>query len=207
MEIIIDDSNGSILAKLPTAKHANGLNDRFNQLINASPNDDPISLYDVRGDIYQFWAINEWFTVCCASKEAFDRVKGIILGILQPSNKSVESPEGVADRVLKLLREDHPDFITGAGASRDREDVYVYVKLDTPKFALSERDLADYNENRICTLAPSDDCWIVMRKIDPNGGAEVQKHHLVHDASVARDFLDEKLQEGTNSWSLPVDLG
>lgn len=224
MEMIIDNSNGSILAKLPSAQDANDLNTRFNQLINASPSEDPLSLYAIQGDIYQFWPINEWFTVGCASKRALDHVKETIIKIAQQSNESVDikaeanpinesvseavvTPEEVANQVLKLLREDHPDFITGAGASRDGEDVYVHVKLDTPKFALSENEISDYNENTICRLVSTDEGWIVMRKIDRNGDPEVQKQHLVSDASVARDFLNEKLQEGTNSWTLPVDLG
>lgn len=224
MEIIIDNSNGSILAKLPSAQDANDLNTRFNQLINASPSEDSMSLYAVQGDLWQFWPINEWFTVCCASKKALDLVKDTILKIAQQSNESVEikgdsnpinesvseavvTPEEVANQVLKLLREDHPDFITGAGAVREGADVYVHVKLDTPKFNLDEREIAAFNELIYSNLASTDDGWIVMRKIDAKGDTEVQKQNLVSDASDARDFLNEKLQEGTNSWTLPVDLG
>lgn len=224
MEIIIDNSNGSILAKLPSAQDANDLNSRFNYLINVSPSEDPMSLYDIQGDIYQFWPINEWFTVCCASKESLDLVKNTILKIAQESNESVEikgasksinestneavvTPEEVANQVLKLLREDHPDFVTGAGAARDGEDVYVHVKLDTPKFKLDAREIAAFNELIYSNLANTDEGWIVMRKIDERADTEVQKQNLVSDASDARDFLNEKLQEGTNSWTLPVDLG
>ena len=224
MEMIIDNSNGSILAKLPSSGDANDLNTRFNQLINASPSEDPLSLYAVQGDIYQFWPINEWFTVCCASKKALDLVKETILKITQQSNESVEikgesklinesaneavaTPEEVANQVLKLLREDHPDFITGAGAVREGEDVYVHVKLDTPKFNLDEREVAAFNELNYSNLASTDDGWIVMRKIDVRADTEVQKQNLVSDASDARDFLNEMLQKGTNSWTLPVDLG
>ena len=224
MEMIIDNSNGSILAKLPSAQDANDLNTRFNQLINASADEDPMGLYDIQGDIYQFWPINEWFTVCCASKESLDLVKETILKIAQQSNESVEikgesklinestneavvTPEEVANQVLKLLREDHPDFITGAGAGRDGGDVYVHVKLNTPKFQLDEDEIADYNDNSIGHLDSTDDGWMVMCQIDEKADTEVQKQNVISAASDARDFLNEKLQEGTNSWSLPVDLG
>lgn len=224
MEIIIDNSNGSILAKLPSAQDANDLNTRFNQLINASADEDPMGLYDIQGDIYQFWPINEWFTVCCASKESLDLVKETILKIAQQSNESVEikgdsklinestneavvTPEEVANQVLKLLREDHPDFITGAGAGRDGEDIYVHVKLNTPKFQLDESDIADYNDDSNGHLENTDEGWMVMCQIDEKADPEVQKQNIISAASDARDFLNEKLQEGTNSWSLPVDLG
>lgn len=224
MEMIIDNSNGSILAKLPSAQDANDLNTRFNQLINASADEDPMGLYDIQGDIYQFWPINEWFTVCCASKESLDLVKETILKIAQQSNESVEikgesklinestneavvTPEEVANQVLKLLREDHPDFITGAGAGRDGGDVYVHVKLNTPKFQLDESDIDDYNDDSNGHLESTDDGWIVMCQIDERADTEVQKQNIISAASDARDFLNEKLQEGTNSWSLPVDLG
>lgn len=224
MEMIIDNSNGSILVKLPSAQDANDLNTRFNQLINASADEDPMGLYDIQGDIYQFWPINEWFTVCCASKESLDLVKETILKIAQQSNESVEikgesklinestneavvTPEEVANQVLKLLREDHPDFITGAGAGRDGEDVYVHVKLNTPKFKLDESDIADYNDSSEGHLDSTDDGWMVMCQIDEKADTEVQKQNIVSAASDAREFLNEKLQEGTNSWSLPVDLG
>lgn len=224
MEMIIDNSNGSILAKLPSAQDANDLNTRFNQLINASADEDPMGLYDIQGDIYQFWPINEWFTVCCASKETLDFVKETILKIAQQSNESVEikgesklinestneavvTPEDVANQVLKLLREDHPDFITGASAGRDGGDVYVHVKLNTPKFQLDESDIADYNDNSNGHLDSTDDGWMVMCQIDEKADTEVQKQNVISAASDARDFLNDKLQEGTNSWSLPVDLG
>lgn len=224
MEMIIDNSNGSILAKLPSAQDANDLNTRFNQLINASADEDPMGLYDIQGDIYQFWPINEWFTVCCASKESLDLVKETILKIAQQSNESVEiqgesklinestneavvTPEEVANKVLKLLREDHPDFITGAGAGRDGGDVYVHVKLNTPKFQLDESDIDDYNDDSNGHLDSTDEGWMVMCQIDAKADSEVQKQNVISAASDARDFLNEKLQEGTNSWSLPVDLG
>ena len=224
MEMIIDNSNGSILAKLPSAQDANDLNTRFNQLINASADEDPMGLYDIQGDIYQFWPINEWFTVCCASKESLDLGKETILKIAQQSNESVEiksdsklinestneavvTPEEVANQVLKLLREDHPDFITGAGAGRDGEDIYVHVKLNSPKFQLDESEIADYNDNSNGHLTGTDDGWMVMCQIDERADTEVQKQNIISAASDARDFLNEKLQEGTNSWSLPVDLG
>lgn len=224
MEIIIDNSNGSILAKLPSSQDAKDLNTRFNQLINASADEDPMGLYDIQGDIYQFWPINEWFTVCCASKKALDLVKETILKIAQQSNESVEiksdsksidesaneavvTPEEVANQVMKLLLEDHPDFITGAGAGRDGEDIYVHVKLNTPKFQLDESDIDDYNDNSNGHLEGTDEGWMVMCQIDEKTDAEVQKQNIISAASDARDFLNEKLQEGTNSWSLPVDLG
>lgn len=224
MEMIIDNSNGSILAKLPSAQDANDLNTRFNQLINASADEDPMGLYDIQGNIYQFWPINEWFTVCCADQKSLDLVKETILKIAQQSNESVEikgdsklinestneavvTPEEVANQVLKLLREDHPDFVTGAGAGRDGEDIYVHVKLNTPKFSLDESEIADYNDDSNGHLEGTDDGWIVMCKIDERADTEVQKQNVISAASDARDFLNEKLQEGTNSWSLPVDLG
>jgi len=224
MEMIIDNSNGSILAKLPSAQDANDINTRFNQLINASADEDPMGLYDIQGDIYQFWPVNEWFTVCCASKEALDLVKETILKIAQQSNESVEikgesklinestneavvTPEEVANQVLKLLREDHPDFITGAGAGRDGEDIYVHVKLNSPKFQLDESEIADYNDSSNGHLTETDEGWMVMCQIDERADTEVQKQNIISAASDARDFLNEKLQEGTNSWSLPVDLG
>ena len=218
MEFIKDKS--SLLVKCDNEEMAKRINHGIATLLNKTAYEDELGLYDIEGDILQFWTVKNYFTIATEGDEINlieETVKKLLARFGVTESKSGEGTvlkESLKDlgqirkEVLDTMRDRHPDCITGAG--KDGEDIYFV--LATPDFELEQSIVDEYNtQKELDTWAKlgkrDDGRWILiidLRDLVTTNGqeADLLVKGITEDANKASNWLDEQLQQGTRSWGL-----
>ena len=218
MEFIKDDY--SLLIKCDNESVAKKIDSCISELLKKSNYEDELGLYDIEGDIVQYWTVKEYFTIATEGDEIDlleETIKKLLARFGVTESKSEEGTvlkESLKDmgqirqEVLDAMRDRHPDCITGAG--KDGEDIYFV--LATPDFELEQSIVDEYNTQKElrswAKLGKRDDGrWILiinLQDLVTSAGQDVNllAKGIAEDAAKAYNWLDEQLQQGTRSWGL-----
>ena len=218
MEFIKD--KWSLLVKCDNEEMAKRINQGISTLLNKSAYEDELGLYDIEGNILQYWTVKNYFTIATEGDEIDlleETIKKLLARFGVTESKSEEGTvlkESLKDmgqirqEVLDTMRDRHPDCITGAG--KDGEDIYFV--LATPNFELEQSIVDEYNTQKElhswAKLGKRDDGrWILiidLKDLVTTAGqeAELLVKGITENAVKASNWLDEQLQQGTRSWGL-----
>ena len=218
MEFIKD--KWSLLVKCDNEEMAKRINQGISTLLNKSAYEDELGLYDIEGNILQYWTVKNYFTIATEGDEIDlleETIKKLLARFGVTESKSEEGTvlkESLKDmgqirqEVLETMRDRHPDCITGAG--KDGEDIYFV--LATPNFELEQSIVDEYNTQKElhswAKLGKRDDGrWILiidLKDLVTTAGqeAELLVKGITENAVKASNWLDEQLQQGTRSWGL-----
>lgn len=218
MEFIKD--KWSLLIKCDNEEMAKRITQGIATLLNKSSYEDELGLYDIEGNIRNFWTVKNYFTIATEGDEIDfieETIKKLLARFGVTESKSEEGTvlkESLKDlgqirqEVLDAMRDRHPDCITGAG--KDGEDIYFV--LATPDFELEQSIVDEYNTQKEldswAKLGKRDDGrWILIINVQDlvtsNGQeADLLVKGIAEDAAKASNWLDEQLQQGTRSWGL-----
>ena len=218
MEFIKD--KWSLLVKCDNEEMAKRIVQGISTLLNKSTYEDELGLYDIEGNILQYWNVKNYFTIATEGDEIDlleETIKKLLARFGVTESKSEEGTvlkESLKDlgqirqEVLDAMRDRHPDCITGAG--KDGEDIYFV--LSTPDFELEQNIVDEYNtQNELRSWAKlgkrDDSRWILiinLQDLVTTAGqeADLLVKAIAEDAVKAYNWLDEQLQQGTRSWGL-----
>jgi len=218
MEFIKD--KWSLLVKCDNEEMAKRINQGIATLLNKSAYEDELGLYDIEGNILQYWTVKNYFTIATEGDEIDfieETIKKLLarFGVTESQTEegtvlkeSLKDLGQIRQEVLDSMRDRHPDCITGAG--KDGEDIYFV--LSTPDFELEQSIVDEYNTQKElhswAKLGKRDDGrWILiidLKDLVTTAGqeAELLVKGITENAVNASNWLDEQLQQGTRSWGL-----
>lgn len=218
MEFIKDKY--SLLVKCDNEEMAKRIVQGISTLLNKSAYEDELGLYDIEGNILQYWNVKNYFTIATEGDEIDlleETIKKLLarFGVTESKSEegtvlkeSLKDMNHIRQEVLDAMRDRHPDCITGAG--KDGEDIYFV--LATPDFELEQNIVDEYNSQKElrswAKLGKRDDGrWILiinLQDLVTTAGqeADLLVKAIAEDAANAYNWLDEQLQQGTRSWGL-----
>ena len=129
MEFIKD--KWSLLVKCDNEEMAKRITHGIATLLNKSSYEDELGLYDIEGNIRNFWTVKNYFTIATEGDEIDfieETIKKLLarFGVTESKTEegtvlkeSLKDLGQIRQEVLDGMRDRHPDCITGAGSRID----------------------------------------------------------------------------------------